>query len=266
MTAQRAEPRAGRAVEHDETVDHVFQHFGSGEIAFLRDVTDQDHRGERLLGEPCQQRRRLPHLGDAAGYAAGGFHVHDLNGIDDHHAGSMLLRQFGDGLDPCFRRNQEVVQGQGQPAGAVGDLLQGLFSADVEHGRAARDGGGDLQEQRALARARVSSDQNDGAGYETAPKHAIKLIHARRHAFQRCGFDLGQPCNCRWRAAIAGGTAARRGGGALQRELTQRVPLAAGGTLALPLGMFDAAVAADVRDLSPGHRVRIPCAQPIRTL
>ena len=102
----------------------MFQHLGSGEVAFFRYMADQNHRGERLLCEPGQQRGRFPHLGDAAGNAAGGLGMHDLNRVDDDHARSMLERQFGDSLDTRFHRDQQVVQRQRQSAGPVGNLLQ----------------------------------------------------------------------------------------------------------------------------------------------
>ena len=111
-----------------------------------------------------------------------------------------------------------------------------------------------MQQERALAGAGISADENDGTRHETASEYPIKFLHAGGQTYQRCGLNFGEPCDLRWRAAIAWHAGAGPGSGPFQRELTQRVPFPAGGALALPFRMFDAAVVADVRDFSLGHR------------
>ena len=67
-------------------------------------------------------------------------------------------------------------------AGAVGaqpHLGGGLLAGDVEGAApVARGLGGDLEQQRALADARLAGEQDRGAGHQAAAEHPVELGHA----------------------------------------------------------------------------------------
>ncbi len=70
---------AALALEIQHGIDHVFEHTGTGEGAFLGHMTDQNNGDIALLGDPDHFLRRGPDLSDAAGGAVDGIDKHGLD-------------------------------------------------------------------------------------------------------------------------------------------------------------------------------------------
>ena len=249
LAAQRPIAAAGRHFEHHEAVDHVLEHLRPGQAAFLGDVAHHRHRDAGLLGQPHQLRRRLAHLRGAAGQAFGALRLHHLDRIHDHELRPFRRDQLGNAFDDGLRSHREVALGQSQPSGAGGDLLEGFLAAHVQHADGAGEGCGDLQQQRTLAGAWVAPHEHHGTWHEAAAEHAVQLARAAGDAIALGGFYLMQLGRARNTAGIAAAGALGLGDG----DLAEGVPLAAGGALALPLGVFRAAIGADEGCSGFGH-------------
>ncbi len=254
QSTQRSVPTAGRAVEHDEAIDHVLEHLGAGEITFLGDVPDKNHHDIALLGQPREKSGGLTNLRNAARHAVHGLQLHDLNRIEHHDLWRACANEIRDRLSPRFRGDPQIVHRQLQPLGTQRKLMQRLFTADIENFLLLGKTAGNLQQQGALARTRVAAHQHHGPRHQTTTQHAIKLSEAGLQAFSLLAFDLGEPARFALAAGIAEACL-----GLLDRTNTdarQGVPRTAGRTLALPLGMVSAAVATDVcsSGLAPGHQ------------
>src|SRR5206468_9685730 len=61
-----AKTRMRIAFEIKDRVNNVLEHARTGDRAFLRHVTDEEHDHAALLGEPCQLRGAFADLRDAA--------------------------------------------------------------------------------------------------------------------------------------------------------------------------------------------------------
>ena len=132
--AQHAEAAAGIALEIQHRVDHVFEHARPGDLPFLGDVTDQQHRGAAGLGEAHQFRRALAQLRDGARRRLDALRIHGLNGIDDQHA-----RRRGCDAAPTMSSTQvsaisrAVAASKPQAPRPQRDLLQRFLAGGVQH-------------------------------------------------------------------------------------------------------------------------------------
>ena len=184
------------------------------------------------------RRRRQPPVGDG------------LDAVDDDEPG----RRAVDGVDDAGQRRlggQPQLGAHGAEAlGPQAHLLRALLGADVQ--RRARPPRQQLQQQRALADARLAAEQRDRARARCrrrAPGRARRCPSAGAgRAGRRC---RGAGCS----SAIAIGTApaAGRARRVAVELLDQRVPRPAPRALARPLGVGRAALAAGVHGLRPGH-------------
>ena len=133
QTAQRTKPRPFGAVEHHETIDHVFEHFWPGKTAFLRHVTDENHDRAGLLREPREERRRFAHLRDATRHTFDTAEFHDLYRIEHDHRWMVPFDQRRHFFGACFGGNPQLVERQLQAARPHRELLQRLFAGDIQH-------------------------------------------------------------------------------------------------------------------------------------
>ena len=77
------------ALEIQDRVDHVLQHPGAGDGAFLGDMADQDHRLAPTFCDPDQLLSTGADLGHGSRRGIQRVHIHRLNGIDDGHIGGV---------------------------------------------------------------------------------------------------------------------------------------------------------------------------------
>jgi hypothetical protein len=90
--AQDAERMAAVTFEVQHGVDHVLEHAGAGEGAFLGHVADQDAGQTMALGELDDQGGALAHLPDAARRRGEVLGEHRLDRVDGQHHRLHRLR------------------------------------------------------------------------------------------------------------------------------------------------------------------------------
>ena len=245
-------------LEGQDDIDHVLQHLGSGNGAFLGDVTDEDHWQLKGLGGENQLGRRLSNLRHGSGCA---LHPRRMQGLDGVHEQEVRLVLF-DGLHDAFGgglgQDEKVRAQNAEPVGPQAHLLGALLPGNVEHlslglhGRLKAEGG--------LADAGLTAQQNERTGHETTAEDAVEFSFTR--ADPGAGL-LG---------VVAEGAGLRHAGGH-RRPLHARVgallefcngiPGLAAGALPHPLAGHMAAVAADKSRARLGHRSISAGSSPI---
>ncbi len=236
------------ALEIEDRVDHVLEHLGAGDDAFLRDVADQEDREAALLGEADQLLRRRAHLGHRAG---GGFQIVDIHGLDriddDDSRACRGLERGRDVADVGGRGQLHRRVLEAQARGAHADLVHGLFARNIG-ARRARLGERprDLEQQGRFADAGVAADEEGRAGHEAAAGDAVELgdaggqaRHLGRGALERFeGHDM---------AGLRGGGAGLQpaGGAGPRGFFDNRVPGAAGVAPSGPFAVNRAALLAN---------------------
>src|SRR5690606_12496985 len=118
---------------------------------------------------------------------------------------------------------------------------------------------GDLEQQRALADARLAADEYQRPGHDSPADHEVELVQAGSPACALLSGDLGEPARRRAGGAIAphGRRPPRVLAAARPRArrwlFRKRVPGAASGALPLPPRRLVSTLGAEERGLDPGH-------------
>ena len=199
--AGRAEPVLERAhdamrmmalaLEIQDGIDDVLERLGPGEIAVLRDVSDQHDRHVAALRGEQQMRRDFAHLADAAGGGLKPRGEDRLNRIDDHERGLEPFDLLEDALEARFGEQIQRRAIDREPLAAQLDLVLRLLARAVEdRAYGARDVRRDLQQQRRLSDTRLAAEQHERAGDDAAPEDAIELGDARRNAWRVGGLNV----------------------------------------------------------------------------
>ena len=227
------------ALEIQHAVHHVFQNFGSCDAAFLVDVTDDKRREALILGRAHDPHRAFPHLADAAGRGVGVGVKHGLDGIDDQNGRVQLVDGAEHGRDIRLCKDIDLSAVHPEALRAHFDLALALLAGDVKDPFLTADLSAELQQQRGFSDPRRAADQHDRTAHGAAAEHAVKLRNAGGKSKLLFGlqlrdfFWLGESARC------ADGDGFR-----LLRRFGQRIPCAAGGTLAHPFGGLVAAFGA----------------------
>ena len=176
--AQHAQRVVPVAFERQHGVDDVLERARPGERAVLGDVADEQRRDPELLGQPhaAVARRRAPARPTRPRPAR----------RDPARPGSSRSRaRRGAASSACaqhrrqrrFARRRGGPRSQGaEPVGAQPHLRGRLLAA---HEQAAGAAGGHraerLEQQRALAHARLAADERDRARDQPAAEHPVEL-------------------------------------------------------------------------------------------
>ena len=154
---------------------------------------------------------------------------------------------FGDELHIGLAHDEQVLARHAQAVGPQLDLVGALLSGGVQHGLVFSERLADLQQDGRLADAGVAGQQDDRAFDDAAAEDPVKLGKAGQVTVFPDGlyfrYFLGHP---------AGASAEAAGDGrALPLPvrpdfLLHGIPLPALGALAIPFGVFIAAVLADI--------------------
>ena len=178
-----------------ELEDHVHQVLDgawAGDRPVLGHVTDEQHRDARGLGEGGERGGDRPGLRHTAGDTLHTRGVQGLQGIDDDElrAGHLDLPQRGLQVVLC---GEPEVRGQCVGAsGALADLPDRLLGGDVEDaavlpGPPVRD----LQQERGLADAGLTGEQDRTAGHHTTAEDAVELADTAGPVHRPGGVDVG---------------------------------------------------------------------------
>jgi hypothetical protein len=155
----------------------VLDHARAGDLAFLGDVADQNHRrtcGFRVADDGLGRRAHLSHR---AGCRFGEVGPQRLDGIENDEVRSPAVGQRGkDILDIGFRREFDRSAGDAEPLRPQPHLRDRLFARDVDDaiafgGQSCRR----LHQQRRLADAGIAAHQDGRAAHEAAAGGAVEL-------------------------------------------------------------------------------------------
>ena len=256
---QNAEAIVAAALELEHRVDDMLHHLGPRQGAVLGDMSHQKYRYTALLGETLQLGGTLADLRDRACRRIDALGGDSLYGVDNEDVGfdsvdmieDALRHRFGDNIGVVGLLDGRFAGLRRQAVGAHLDLLLTLLAADVEQALVG-DGQRGLQQQRALAYARLAAQQHDGARHQAATQHPVELGTASGEAGLLAVDDLVQQLG---RRRGSGGTrlGASRRCGSTHHLLVEGVPLSTLGTAAQPAGRLVAAVAAEEVGLGFGH-------------
>ncbi len=250
--AHEAKARMRVAFEIEHRIDDVLQHTRPGERAFLGHMADEHDGDAARLGGARQVRRALAHLRHRARRGRERIGVQRLDRIDDAERRRFDIERGEDALELNLRHHAHTRAVEAEPLRTQRHLRAALFAADVEHLHLLGQRVGGLQQQRALADARVAADQRHAAGHDAAAEHAVQLFLSGGRARDIGGIDVGQRRHRRALGqrlkAVLLAAAARLTGG-----FFERVPGAAMWALAEPLRIAAAALVADEDRLFFGH-------------
>ena len=150
-----------------------------GDRAVLGDVADEDGRDAALLGDPDQRGRDLADLADVARRPVDLGARDGLHGVDDEQVGLDLVDVAEDGGQVGLGGEVEVVVQRADAIGAQPHLGRGLLAGDVERAAGLGEPGGDVEQQRRLADARLAREQHHRAGHQAAAEHPVELARRR---------------------------------------------------------------------------------------
>ena len=179
--AQDAIGVAAVALEVEHRVDHVLDHLGTGDLAVLGDVADQQQRAALRLGVAHQRLRGGAHLADGAGCGLERVGPQRLDGIDDDQVGARPVGERGQDVgDVGLAGERQRRLGEPETFGAQAHLGGRLLAGEVDGAPSGvGEGGGQLQQQRRLADAGLAADQQRRARHDAAAGDAIELGQAR---------------------------------------------------------------------------------------
>ena len=237
------------ALKLQHGVDDMLQYLRSGQRSLFVDMADQYHGGAARLGKPEQGSRTFAHLGDAACRRLGRLGADGLYRVDDDELGFLFLDMGEDALERCLTEYQQVVVGSSDALGTHLQLAGALLAADVEN-PAVGECQHRLQRQRALADARLATEQHKAPLDQSASQHTVELLVVHVDAALFVGGYVLQPSCLRGPSCLphctGSGTCCHLPRLVGDAYLLEGVPLSAGWTLANPLGRLLSAVVANV--------------------
>ena len=241
-------------VEHG--VNEVLEGARTGDRAFLVHMADQKDRAPAGLGVDHERGGRLADLRHGPGRSADLGGVNALDRVEDQQTGAKPPGGLEDARDRGLAVEDQVVRVEPQPVAPELELLLGLLAADIENRmpglRAARTrrsfGGGrsELEQEGALAGARLPGDEHRRAGNDPAPENPVEFSDPERTSRRRRGVHL-VPAHRLRRPPGAGEVtpAAFRRRRGRSRLLDERSAASAGRAVPHPAGLILTAIRTD---------------------
>ena len=133
-----------------------------------------------LLRQAQEAAGRLAHLGHAARRRRELVAVEGLHGVDDDHRRPRRLDGREDRLELGLGEDADAAGPPRQMRSArILHLRRRLLAADEQRRAVGGDRVEHLQQQRALADARLAADEDERARHDAAAQHAVELVDAR---------------------------------------------------------------------------------------
>ena len=243
------------ALERQDRVDDVLENARPRESAFLGDVAHDHDADAASLGFLHESVRATADLHDGPGSRSEFGIDHRLDGVDDDERGFDLV-DGGDDVGHRHLGEQPQVGADGaETIGAKTHLLRTLFGGHVEHGTGCTRE--QLQQERALADARLATQERDRTGDEPTTENTVEFGNAGGDRIGLVGIHLAD------RRCFARGDECETGCEGDQMVvgpfdvLDQGVPGTARETLARPLRMCGTAFGATVYELQLCHVARL---------
>ena len=252
---------AALALEIEHGINQMLDRAGTGNLAILGHMPDQQQRRPRCLGVAHQIEGGGAHLCNGAGRSVERRGPDRLDGIDGEYTGRRCAFQRGQNIfDTGGRAQLDRRFGQPHPGGTQTHLRHRLFTGNID-GRTATacEGRQRLQDQGGFAHPRIAADQKRRARHQTATADPVEFADTAGPAggcplFRLQVFQRERPPP---RARLGTGTGRDSGG-----FLHNRVPSAAGIATAGPFGVNRAAGLTDKGDLRHDVSVR-PCRDAV---
>ena len=229
--AQHADIRVLIALELADHIHQVLEQARARDGAFLGHVAHEQGAHVAFLRGCNHGGGDLSHLGHAAGATLNFRGGEGLHRVDNQQGGVDLLDMRQGGAEVGFAGQVEGVRDGADAVGAELDLRGGFLAGNVQDrarrlgcdilhpllsrtpGGAAREGGGDIQQQGGFTHAGFARHEDDRAGYESAAEHAIKFGvsgahvggYARVDLCDRLGGFLHAGCGAGARTGAPGG-------------------------------------------------------------
>ena len=261
--AHESERRLPIALELAHDVDEVLEQARPRDRAVFRDVADEEHGQLPVFRDPDERRRDLAHLARLAGQAVGQRTRHGLHGVDDEQLWAHLVDLAEDRGEIGLGGEVELTVECARAAGPESHLRHRLLGAHVEHPPAGRrHPGGDFEQERGLADARLAREQDRRARDDAAAEHAVELADAARAVCGIFGVDLADRSGRPRRARRDGLQRAHDAG--LLGDVDDGAPLLAFGAAPRPLRGGPPAFRASERGDGAGHALSVAAAPDIR--
>ncbi len=156
-------------------IDHMLEHARPGQRTFLGDMADKNDGGTAGLGEPRQLRRTFAHLRHRTRRRGQCIGIQGLDRVDDGDIRLFGLDHRLDFRESGFRQHLHMFSFDIEPLRAQRDLLRRFLARHIDDLASGADGGQRLQQQRRLADARITADQDHRARHQPAAEHTVEL-------------------------------------------------------------------------------------------
>ena len=178
--AEDLEVLGALALEIEDGVHDVFEHFGPRERAFFGDVPDEEEGDPARLCDAHELCGAFAHLSDAARRRAQRLGVDRLDGVDDDVF--RLADRLFCVVEAGLVQKQHPAAAHAEALAAELDLRTALLGGKVEDFVFRRKMRRDLREEGRLAHAGIAADEHEGAPYDAAAEDDVELADARRDA------------------------------------------------------------------------------------
>ena len=179
------------AFEIEDRIDDMLQRLWSGDRTVFGDVADKENRDRAVL---CQQQELVsyfPHLRNRAGRRFYQRRENRLDGIDDDRAGIQAVYFVEDVLKIGLGQQIQIVSFNSQSLAAQFYLPLRLLSRNIKYDCATgAQPVRHLQQQSALADARIPANQHQRSRHDAAAQHAIEFSHTGSNAHVVLRFNL----------------------------------------------------------------------------
>ncbi len=179
--AQQAKGVRAVAFEREHRVDHVLDHPGTGDLAVLGHMPDEEQRRSARLGEADQRLSRasdLAHRARADSIAS--LHMVWIESMTTSFGASPEPERRNDVFDKRLRGDLHGRRGEAEAAGAKPHLSGQFFAGHIDDARAgSRHGGAGLDQKRRLADARLAADQRGRPRHEAAASDPVEFARSR---------------------------------------------------------------------------------------
>ena len=148
------------ALELQDSIDDVLKHLRASERSLLGDVSDEDDRRTRLLGELEDASRTFTHLPHTACTRLKLVGGNGLDGVDDEDVGLNVGHVGKDLVEVGFAGDKDMIDvARSQARGTQLELIGRFLARTIEH-LLVGDVHDGLQDECRFADARVASQEH----------------------------------------------------------------------------------------------------------
>jgi len=168
----------------------MLQNPGAGYAAFFGHMADDDHRNMQAFSQKRQLGCAFADLPHAARGAFQFTCEHGLDRIDDDQGGLILRHSRQDLIHIRLGPKPQIRRVATHPGRTQLDLLHGFLSGHIpDTGPLSRSLGRCLKQQRGFADPRIPSQQDHGAGHQSAAQDTVQFLDPQIQPFNGIVLD-----------------------------------------------------------------------------